>query len=69
MQRHQTRLAGLPPEGIVEGHFAFGAKRAAIDEKANRDAEFDSLAGTVCAIAINRLLLLLGRGGDRQQAG
>ena len=68
MQRHQTRFAGLSPEWVVENHFAFGAKRAAIDEKANCNAELDSFAGTVCAIAIDRLLRFLGRDGDGQQA-
>lgn len=68
MQRHQTRFAGLSPEWVVESHFAFGAKGAAIDEKANCNAKFDSFAGTVRAIAIDRLLRLLSRDGDWQQA-
>ena len=68
MQRHQTRFAGLSPERVVESHFASGAKRAAIDEKAHRIAKFDSLAGTVRAIAIDCLLRLLCRRCDRQQA-
>ena len=68
MQRHYARFPGLSPERVVESHFASRAKRAAIDEKANRNAQFDSFAGAVCAIAIDRLLRLLRRRGDRQQA-
>ena len=68
MQRHQTRVASVSPERVVENHFASGAKRTAIDEKANRNSKFDSFAGTVCAIAINSLLWLLCRRGDGQQA-
>ena len=68
MQRHQTRFTGVSPERVVENHFASGAKRTAIDEKANRNSKFDSFAGTVCAIAINSFLRLLRRRGDGQQA-
>ena len=68
MQRHQTRFASLSPERVVESHFASGAKRTAIDEKAHSNAKFDSFAGAVCAIAIDRLLRLLRCSCDRQQA-
>ena len=68
MQRHQTRFTGVSPERVVENHFASGAKRTAIDEKANRNSKFDSFAGTVCAIAINSFLRLLCHSGHGQQA-
>ena len=68
MQRHYAGFPGLSPERVVESHFASGTKRAAVDEKANGNAQFDPFAGAICAIAIDRLRRLLRRSGDRQQA-
>ena len=68
MKRHYAGFPSLSPERVVESHFASSSKRAAVDEKANGNAQLDSFAGAVCAIAIDCLLRLLRRSGDRQQA-